>query len=81
MADSETHRAILALPLAQRVVRYRQLAEDALKVATATHEPILRHNFLATAAQWRALEDEARGQLLATQSDAAKGDGEDQAEV
>jgi hypothetical protein len=78
MAEPEIDRAILALPPLERIKRYGQLADDSLKLAAHTQNPALRREYLAMAAQWRTLEEEAKHAIQATQAPPLKNEGKDQ---
>jgi hypothetical protein len=46
------------LPLEQRLEGYRLSSEQALRQASATHDPVTRASLLNAAARWRALAAE-----------------------
>jgi hypothetical protein len=47
-----------SLPLGQRLQRYRQSADEALRAAAASKDEDLRGEFLAAAARWHMLAAE-----------------------
>jgi hypothetical protein len=55
-----------ALPLDQRLTRYREFAEDALRRAAMTTDPTIRADLLSMAAGWHLLV----GELEKTQAQA-----------
>ena len=53
--DDEILKGLASLPPHQRLVRYLQLAEDALQLAIRTEDLLARHEFMGLAAKYRAL--------------------------
>lgn len=47
-----------SLPLAQRLMRYRQLSQEALRKATQTEDEDMRAGYLSMAAGWHMLATE-----------------------
>jgi len=61
--DLKLCQEIAALPLAERLTRYDQLAERALQMAVLTYDRETRREYLTTAAEWRDLAREAEREL------------------
>ena len=54
---------IRSLPPLQRLVRYRQLADDTLRLAARTADPKTRAQYLMTVAKWHALAAAAEKEI------------------
>ena len=81
MENSELEQLINALPLTARAKRFKQLADDMLALAGQTLDMNFRREYLAMAAQWRALEEETGRAILVTGSQVSVMDGEGPTEI
>lgn len=56
--DTDVGQLLESLPLAQRLLRYRQLSQEALRKATDTADKDIRAGYLSMAAGWHMLATE-----------------------
>lgn len=55
MAVVKMGQLLDVLPLEQRLTRYRQFAEDSLRLAAVTCDPVLRAGHISMASGWHVL--------------------------
>ena len=66
MVDDDEADPMRSLPPLQRLVRYRQLADDTLRLAARTANRETRAQYLMTIARWHALAAAAEKEIAET---------------